>query len=90
MIENFDFLSNVEKIHPEKGDLLIFYYDTDKDGFSIYPLEEISYYASKLGESMEERFGAYVLFLPNKFKLETMGTVKTLENFLESISEANN
>ena len=53
---NNSIISAIDKIHPEKGDLLTFYLRTDENGDIKTPLDEVQYCAKFIQKFLNQNY----------------------------------
>lgn len=81
MIDREEILFKVQKMHPEKGDLVIVSFPTDEEGESLYALDEVKAIHDFLYNEFIKN-EVYIVTIPDKY------SIRTLQEALESFSEA--
>ena len=81
MIDKEETLLKIQKMHPEKGDLVIVFFPTDEEGESLYALDEVKAIHNFLYDEFIKN-EVYVVTISDKY------SIRTLQKALESFSEA--
>lgn len=89
--DNNEIVSSIQKLSPEKGDVLMFYVRTDDDGIPLMDIDAVRQTAEMVGNILEDE-GVAGLFLMDKVCLFSIDSadeaIKRLENCISYIREA--